>query len=90
MFQSSTNRGSPTWKGFASTNCWVSVSDDLSWNARCEHIYEQATKRLYRLRNLKKSGFLPYDLVSVYCSSIDVLEYASPLWAARPAYLGDH
>ena len=64
------------------------LSNDLSWNAHCEYIYDKATKRLYGLRILKKSGLLPSDLVSVYCSAISsVLEYASPVWAALPAYL---
>ena len=38
----------------------VIVSDDLSWNAHCEHTYDKATKGLYELRILKKCGlFLP-------------------------------
>ena len=68
----------------------VIVSDDLSWNAHCEYIYDKATKCLYGLRILKKSGLSPFDLVSVYCSAIRcVLEYASPVWAALPAYFSD-
>ena len=68
----------------------VIVSDDLSWNAHCEYIYDKATKRLYGLRILKKSDLSPSDLVSVYCSTIrSVLEYASPVWAALSAYLND-
>ena len=56
----------------------------------CEYIYDKATKRLYGLRILKKSGLSPSDLVAVYCSTIrSVLEYASPVWAALPAYLND-
>ena len=66
------------------------VSDDLSWNAHCEYIYDKATKRLYGLWILKKSGLSPSDLVSVYSSTNrSVLEYASPVWAAIPSYLSD-
>ena len=68
----------------------VMVSDDLPWNAHCEYIYNKATRLLYGLRILKKSGLSPSDLVSVYCSTIrSALEYASPAWAAIPTYLSD-
>ena len=71
----------------------IIVSDDLSRNAHCEYtcIYDKATKRHYGLSILKKSGLSPSDLISIYCSTIrSVLEYASPVWAALPAYLSDH
>ena len=61
----------------------VIVSDDLSWNAHCEYIYDKASKRFY-------GRLSPSQLVSVYYSAIrSVLEYASPVWAALPAYLSD-
>ena len=42
------------------------------------------------LRNLRKGGLSPSDLVSVYCSTIlSVLKYASPEWVALPVYLSD-
>ena len=51
----------------------VIVSDDLSWNAHCEYIYNKATKRLYKLRILNKCGLS--SSVSVYCCTIhSVLE----------------
>ena len=84
MFQSSTNMGALIERVCQYKLLGVKVSDDLSWNARCEYVYDKATKRLYGLSILKKSAFfLPSNLVFVYCSTISsVLEYASPVWEA--------
>ena len=65
----------------------VYISEDLSWNA---HIDKKANKRLYPLRTLKKSNLTIMQSVQVYCSIVrSVLEYAFPVWAALPKYLGD-
>ena len=65
----------------------VHISKDLTWNNHCEAI---ASKRIFAIRTLKKSGLSSYDLVNVYCSIVrPVLEYASPVWAAIPDYLSD-
>ena len=66
----------------------VHVAHDLSWNTHIEHIVTKASKRLYALRLLRKSGVACADLVSIYCALIrSVLEYAAPVWAALPLYL---
>ena len=68
----------------------VYISEDLSWNAHIEHIVKKANKRLYPLRTLKKSNLTIMRSVQVYCSIVwSVLEYACPVWAALPKYLGD-
>ena len=68
----------------------VHISKDLTWNNHCEAIASKASKRIFAIRTLKKSGLSSYDLVNVYCSIVrPVLEYASPVWAAIPDYLSD-
>jgi len=64
------------------------VSYDLSWNTHVEYKVTKASKRLYALRLLRKSGVVCADLVSIYCALIrSVLEYAAPVWAALPLCL---
>ena len=64
------------------------ISQDLTWNEHCDHVYNKALKRLYALRSLKKAGLNCGDLVLVYCSLVrSIIEYASPIWAALPSYL---
>ena len=68
----------------------VYISEDLSWNAHIEHIVKKANKRLYPLRTLKKSNLTIMRSVQVHRSIVgSVLEYACPVWAALPKYLGD-
>ena len=51
----------------------------------------KATKRLYLLRQLKRAGISPSDLVLFYCSVIrSVLEYACQVFHCNlPLYLSD-
>ncbi|XP_032237538.2 uncharacterized protein LOC116618187 [Nematostella vectensis] len=66
----------------------VHITSDFSWNTHCDAIVKKATKRLYAIRALKKSGLSSNDLIQVYCSTMrPVLEYASPVWSALPEYL---
>ena len=68
----------------------VYISEDLYWNAHIEHIVKKANKRLYPLRTLKKRNLTIMRSVQVYRSIVrSVLEYACPVWAALPKYLGD-
>ena len=55
----------------------VTISSDLKWSAHIDSITTKAAKRLYLLRQLKRAGIAPSDLVLFYCSVIrSVLEYA--------------
>ncbi len=59
----------------------VIISSDLTWNAHIDYICTKASKRLYALRILKRSGAPANDLITVFCAFIrPVLEYASPVW----------
>ena len=57
------------------------MSSDLKWSKHIEYICSKASKRLYALWMLKRSGVPPSDLRSVYSYFIrPVLEYACPVW----------
>ena len=59
----------------------VIISSDLTCNAHIDYICTKASKRLYALRILKRSGAPANDLITVFCAFIrPVLEYASPVW----------
>ena len=58
----------------------VIISLDLIWNVHVNHIRKKANFRLYALRQRKKAGLNPQDLVHVYCLFLrPCLEYASPV-----------
>ena len=59
----------------------VIISHDLKWDSHVTHIYQKAFKRLYYLRELKRSGVPTKLLCKVYTSIIrPVLQYACPVW----------
>ena len=59
----------------------VIISRDLKWDSHVKHIHQKASKRLYYLRELKRSGVPTKLLCKVYISIIrPVLEYACPVW----------
>ena len=59
----------------------LTISSDLTWNNHVTNICTNASKRLYALRLLKRSGAPAEDLIIVYCAFIrPVLEYACPVW----------
>jgi hypothetical protein len=60
-------------------------------NERLLDLKQQASKRLYALRILKRSGAPANDLITVFCAFIrSVLEYASPVWHfSLPEFLAD-
>ena len=70
----------------------VIISSDLyTWNAYIDYICTKASKRLYALRILKRSGAPANDLITVFCAFIrPVLEYASPVrHYTLPQFLAD-
>ena len=59
----------------------ISIQSNLKWDLHVGTICRKASKRLYALRCLKRSGVLPRDLCSVFCCFIRlVVEYACPVW----------
>ena len=59
----------------------VHLSSDLKWSTHIEAVCAKASKRLFALRSLKRSGVPPRDLRSVYSYFIrPVLEYVCPVW----------
>ena len=65
------------------------MHDILTW--LIDSITTKAAKRLYLLRQLKRTGIAPSDLVLFYCSVIrSVLEYACQVFHCNlPLYLSD-
>lgn len=64
------------------------ITDDLKWNEHVNKITIKATKRLYLLKQLKKSELDTNDLKCFYVASIrTILEYACQLFHyALPAF----
>ena len=55
-----------------------------------DYVLKKANRRLYALRQLKRCGVLPADIVKVYCSLVrSVVEYASVVFSNLPQYLVD-
>ncbi|KAL9985210.1 hypothetical protein ACROYT_G007584 [Oculina patagonica] len=67
----------------------VTVSSDLKWNHHIAEVVKKATKRLYCLSQLKRSGLGPNELVQFYRTCIrPITEYACPVFNdSLPAYL---
>ena len=63
----------------------LNLRSDLKWSSHVEKICSKASKRLYALRTLKRSGVPAKDLRTIYCSFIrPVMEYACPVWHSSP------
>ena len=69
----------------------VTISSDLTWNTHVDVVCAKASRRLYALRILKRSGAPPRDIMSVYSAFITpVLEYACQVWHfSIPQHLND-
>ena len=69
----------------------VTISDTLRWNEHVREIVSKASKRLYILRVLKRSGIPPEDLINIFYALVrSVLEYACVTWSTSlPIYLKD-
>ncbi len=66
----------------------VVLSDDLKWNCHFDRILKKAAKRIYILRNLRRSGCSEDVLWRVYISMVrPVLTYAAPSFCNAPDYL---
>lgn len=59
----------------------VYFSSDLTWNKHVNVITAKASKRIYVLCHLIRSGFNREDVIKLYCSLIrPILEYACEVW----------
>ena len=69
----------------------VWITADLTWNLHVEKINSKASKRLYVLRLLRRTGLNQSYLCTVYCSSVrPTLEYACLVrQTSLPNYLAD-
>ena len=58
------------------------LNNQLSWSDHVYYLHSKASKRLYFLIMLKRSGLSTDDLITYYTSVIrSVLEYACPAWS---------
>ena len=59
----------------------VYLMDTLEWKTQVEMTHKKASKRLFFLKRLKRSGFEADDLIYYYIAIIrSVMEYAAPVW----------
>ena len=59
----------------------VIFSSDLTWRAHVDYIISKASKRIFVVYQLVRSGLCVNDVIAVYSSLIrSVLEYACPVW----------
>ena len=59
----------------------VIVRSDLNWTSHVKYMVSKASKRIFVICTLVRSGIPVADIIAVYCSLVrSVLEYASPVW----------
>ncbi len=57
------------------------VKKSLSWDQHVTYICSKASKRLYAIRLLKRSGVSISDLTHIFCSVVrPILEYGCQIW----------
>lgn len=67
----------------------INFDVSLSWSVYIATIATKASKRLYFLKQLKKAGVSPQQLLHFYVTVIrPVLEYCTPLWHCAITHLG--
>ncbi|CAB4004215.1 RNA-directed DNA polymerase from mobile element jockey [Paramuricea clavata] len=69
----------------------LTINNHFKWNDNVAIIVKKASKRLYILRVLRRSGIPSADLLSIYNALIrSVLEYACAVWhTSLPLYLSN-
>ena len=59
----------------------VMISSNLKWNENTDYICTKARKKIWLLRNMKKSGLNPSELIDAYKKEVrSLLELAVPVW----------
>ncbi len=57
------------------------ITSSLSWDQHVTNICSKASKRLYAIRLLKRSGVSISDLTHIFCSVVRlILEYGCQIW----------
>ena len=57
------------------------ISDDLTWGVHIKEIHKRASKKLYFLILLRRSGASAKDLYEIFTHRIrPIIEYACPVW----------
>ena len=57
------------------------VSGNLKWNENTDYICTKAKKKIWLLRNMKKSGLTQCELIDAYKKEVrSLLELAVPVW----------
>ena len=69
----------------------ITISADLTWNDHIEAIVKKASKRVYMLYQLKRSGVAETDIVTIYTTVVrPVVEYSCQVWhTSLPKYLSN-
>ena len=69
----------------------VTLSNDLKWNSHIANTCKKVSARLYFLRQLKRAGLPPEDLIQFYVTCIrPVIEYACEAFQdSLPQYLSN-
>jgi hypothetical protein len=66
----------------------VTFSSDLGWNAHFDNVINRASKRIFLMRNLRKSGCSKKVMIRAYVAFIrPILLYAYPCVCNAPLYL---
>ena len=61
----------------------IMISNDLKWENNTKFICSKARKKIYLLRNMKKSGLTKTQLIDAYKKEIrSILELAVPVWGS--------
>ena len=65
--------------------------NDLKWNDHVDNITAKASRRIYLLKQLKRTGIDRKSLIQLHCALIrSVLEYACQAFhSSLPAYLSN-
>ena len=59
----------------------VMVSSNLKWNENTDYICTKARKKIWLLRNMKRSGLTQCELIDAYKKEVrSLLELAVPVW----------
>ena len=68
----------------------VWLQDNLKWNKHIKEITRRANKKLFHLRDCRKSHLPTHVGLTIFKSIIrPTLKYASPVWGGIPKYLQD-
>ena len=68
----------------------VVINENWKWNCHVDYITAKASKKLYALRSLKRTGVQEQDMLKVFRNSVGpFLEYAVQVWQDVLDYLSD-